>query len=58
MKFTCPTCKSSRHVAEVGSGEIIETTGESPSVDSCWYCGTPVPYTDEEIADMEQARDE
>lgn len=40
-KFMCPTCDMSRHVAEPGSGEVVETTGKKPTVDCCWYCGTP-----------------
>lgn len=39
----CPDCEAWRHVAEVGSGEVIERTGAEPRVDCCWYCGHPEP---------------
>ena len=45
MKFNCPKCQMSRHVEEV--------VGE-PEKDHCWFCGTPVPYTDEELAEMRE----
>jgi hypothetical protein len=41
MKFNCPTCQRGRHVDE---------DPDDPRKDHCWFCGTPVPYTDEEIA--------
>jgi hypothetical protein len=49
MKFTCPTCKQSRHVEEV--------VGD-PAKDHCWFCKTPVPYTAEELAEIERLRNE
>ena len=42
-KMFCPDCRKWRHVAEVGSDEVVERTGAEPRVDCCWYCGYPEP---------------
>jgi hypothetical protein len=41
--FYCPECDQVRHIAEAGSGEVVEQTGAEPEVDCCWFCGCPVP---------------
>jgi hypothetical protein len=44
MKFMCPTCKAGRHV---------DDDHADPRDDRCWQCGTPVPYSADELARMD-----
>lgn len=46
-KMFCPDCQIWRHVAEVGSDEVIHKTGQKPTRDCCWFCGHPEGSTPE-----------
>lgn len=46
--FYCPKCKMVRHIDD----------GDTPEEDRCWFCGTPVPYTEAELKRMRDDGDE